>query len=406
NAPLTSGLEVQVLRARRVTLEADGSLRDLLTHAQRPEEILRECGLGLGANDQIRVDGAPWSAERPLPATEAPAERPSARLTLRRAVPIEVTVDGSRATLLTAAANVGEALRGEGILVYLGDLVRPSLGTPVSAGLQVYIEHSVPLGIQMDGQTVQTRTREQTVAQALAAEGVHLVGQDYVLPGLDAAVEPGLKVRVVRVREAFDVEQETIPFESVWEPDPELELDQQRLDHPGQVGLIKHRYKAVYEDDQLLDRSLEEVWVDQEPETRRVAYGTKIVTRELETPEGTVRYWRKVRVLATSYTAATSGKSRDHPQYGVTYLGWNMRAGIVAVDPTVIPMHTGVYVPGYGNGVAGDTGGAIKGRRIDLGYEEHQLALWYRWVDVYLLEPAPPRSQIRYVLPNWPVERR
>jgi 3D (Asp-Asp-Asp) domain-containing protein len=66
-----------------------------------------------------------------------------------------------------------------------------------------------------------------------------------------------------------------------------------------------------------------------------------------------------------------------------------MRHGIVAVDPRVIDLRSNVYVPGYGVGIAGDTGGAIKGRRIDLGYDDDNLILWYRWVDVHLLTPVP-----------------
>jgi hypothetical protein len=65
-----------------------------------------------------------------------------------------------------------------------------------------------------------------------------------------------------------------------------------------------------------------------------------------------------------------------------------------------------VYVPGYGPGVAGDTGGMVKGRHIDLGYDEDNLIPWYRWVDVYLLTPVPPEGEIRWVLPNWPREQR
>jgi 3D (Asp-Asp-Asp) domain-containing protein len=82
-----------------------------------------------------------------------------------------------------------------------------------------------------------------------------------------------------------------------------------------------------------------------------------------------------------------------------------MRGGIVAVDPRVINLGSSVYVPGYGVGFVGDTGGAIIGRRIDLGYDDDKLVDWYRWVDVYLLEPVPPSYQIRYLLPNWPRER-
>jgi 3D (Asp-Asp-Asp) domain-containing protein len=76
------------------------------------------------------------------------------------------------------------------------------------------------------------------------------------------------------------------------------------------------------------------------------------------------------------------------------------------VDPKVIPIGSWVYVPGYGKAIAGDTGSSILGRHIDLGFPDDQpLPHWYQWVDVYLLTPAPPRDNVRYVLPNWPQER-
>ena len=53
--------------------------------------------------------------------------------------------------------------------------------------------------------------------------------------------------------------------------------------------------------------------------------------------------------------------------------------GIIAVDPSVIPLGTRMYVPGYGYGVAADTGGAIKGDRIDLCFDTLSEALsWGR----------------------------
>jgi 3D (Asp-Asp-Asp) domain-containing protein len=71
----------------------------------------------------------------------------------------------------------------------------------------------------------------------------------------------------------------------------------------------------------------------------------------------------------------------------------------------VIDLRSQVYVPGYGQAIAGDTGGSILGKHIDLGFDEDRPPLWYRWVDVYLLTPAPPWYEIRYVLPQWPQER-
>ena len=65
-----------------------------------------------------------------------------------------------------------------------------------------------------------------------------------------------------------------------------------------------------------------------------------------------------------------------------------MRAGkgVIAVDPKVIKLRSKVYIPGYGMAVAGDTGGAIKGNIIDLGFDDAKTAGWKaRFIDIYLL---------------------
>ncbi|MFK2826372.1 LysM peptidoglycan-binding domain-containing protein [Bacillus sp. B190/17] len=73
---------------------------------------------------------------------------------------------------------------------------------------------------------------------------------------------------------------------------------------------------------------------------------------------------KTLTVTATAYTAECAGCS------GVTATGINLNANrnakVIAVDPNVIPLGSKVYVEGYGTAVAGDTGGAIKGNRIDL----------------------------------------
>jgi 3D (Asp-Asp-Asp) domain-containing protein len=71
-----------------------------------------------------------------------------------------------------------------------------------------------------------------------------------------------------------------------------------------------------------------------------------------------------------------------------TALGWQAGYGIVAVDPRVIPLRTRLYIPGYGYAVAGDTGGAIRGSRIDLGFNTYRDARQFgrRNVTVYLLQ--------------------
>ena len=60
--------------------------------------------------------------------------------------------------------------------------------------------------------------------------------------------------------------------------------------------------------------------------------------------------------------------------------------GVIAVDPKVIKMRSNLYIPGYGKAVAGDTGGAIKGKIIDLGFDDAKTAGWYaHYIDIYLM---------------------
>ncbi len=298
--------------------------------------------------------------------------------------------------LYTTAATVGEALYRAGVMLYRGDYVEPALGERVRRDLAVRIERSTPVTVEVDGKLLRTRTHRERVDEVLADLGIVLTGEDYTTPTLESHLAEGVTIRVVRVTERFIIEEQPIPFQSVWQPDPELEIDNQRLLQEGAPGTLQRRVRIRYEDGHEVGRTVEAEYVSVPPTTKIMGYGTKIVIRTLETPYGPIEYWRVIRMLATSYSPATSGTSPSAPWYGRTATGMRAGYGIVAVDPRLINLRSQVYVPGYGIAIAGDTGGAIKGRRIDLGYDDDNLVLWYRWVDVYLLTPVP--GNIDYTL--------
>jgi 3D (Asp-Asp-Asp) domain-containing protein len=264
--------------------------------------------------------------------------------------------------------------------------------------MSISVERSTPVTVRVDGRTIRTRTHRERVGDVLADLGIALTGQDYALPPVDARLGEDATVDVIRVSERFLIEQEPIPFQSEWRPDPDLEIDHQRLLQEGSPGVRERRIRVRYENGHEISRTVENEYVAVAPTTKVQGYGTKIVVRTVSTPSGPVDYWRNIRMLATSYSASTAGTSSSSDWYGRTATGMTMRKGIVAVDPRVINLRTKVYVPGYGIGLAGDTGGAIKGKRIDLGFDDSNLELWYRWVDVYLLTPVPPAGQIDYTL--------
>lgn len=84
------------------------------------------------------------------------------------------------------------------------------------------------------------------------------------------------------------------------------------------------------------------------------------------------RYSKVISMVATAYCPCNQC---NYPYGGQpSYIGLPLGQGIVAVDPKVIPLGTRLYVEGYGDAIAADTGNAIVGNRIDLCYPNHQAA--------------------------------
>ncbi|MEK4298442.1 LysM peptidoglycan-binding domain-containing protein [Oceanobacillus sp. FSL W8-0428] len=100
-----------------------------------------------------------------------------------------------------------------------------------------------------------------------------------------------------------------------------------------------------------------------------------------ESPQG-----QTISVEATAYTAGCNGCS------GVTATGVDLNADpnakVIAVDPSVIPLGSKVYVEGYGYATAADTGGAIQGNKIDLHVptKEEALSFGRQQVNVTIVE--------------------
>ena len=416
---IENGLRVTVERPRPFRITADGREIVVSSWAGTLADLLADAGIAFDRHDQVIINDAPGAWDEaistgPVQLSEPPFGRGRAWDQIgREPLPIEInrsyllTVDDGSIpyTIRTMAETVGEALRDAEITIYLGDHIQPSLGTPVSTGLRVRILRSTPISLFADGRLHKTRSLSRTVGDALTEIGVGLSGLDEVLPSLDAPLYPDIQITIFRVVEEIDLEEEFAPYETVFVGDPNLLIDTRHVS-PGAEGITRRRYRIRFEDGQEISRTMEDVWVAQEPRQQVISYGQKIVPQTFLNEAGEeIVYWRRIRMRATSYSASTAGVPTSVPWYGITRTGDAMRKGVVAVDPKLIPLRSRVYVPGYGYGDALDTGTAIQSKRIDLGYDDHNLELWSKWVDVYLLWPPPPEHQIVWLVPNSPIEQ-
>lgn len=98
---------------------------------------------------------------------------------------------------------------------------------------------------------------------------------------------------------------------------------------------------------------------------------TERVSHDLSSRSSSVPRPVVVKAVVTAYTKDDPGMDGR----GITYTGTKARRGVAAVDPEVIPLGSVLFVPGYGYARAEDTGGAIKGNRIDLYFESKDEAI-------------------------------
>jgi len=133
------------------------------------------------------------------------------------------------------------------------------------------------------------------------------------------------------------------------------------------------------------------------PKEKNVAEMIRLSAQDNHSPEDTIRVMEnnfpKRRVVATGYTAGreSTGKSKDHPEYGITYSGVEASRDVystIAADLNEFPLGTILYIPEYGYGVVADKGSAIKGNKIDLYYQtvDDVYEEWgKRELDVYII---------------------
>jgi uncharacterized protein YabE (DUF348 family) len=389
---LNQGDSIEVLRARLVLIEVDGEASWVFTAQDAPLAIIADAGLSIDEGDRLWVDGVRFASE-----FAHSQERPS-QLRLRRAVPLTLDIDGEVSAIRSAAPTLGEALWENGIELMDGDELEPSPETSLSSHLGIFLRRSRPVWIEIDGGMVGARVVAATVGEALDIAGVALVGQDYSVPGINETLPENGNIMVVRVHEQVLLEQQPIPFGSYYQPAPEIEIDNTELLSTGAYGLRATRVRVRFENGIETGRTVEGEWVVREPEPRIVGYGTKIVIRTLNTPDGPVEYWRAVEMFATSYYPCGIGGGPTVCSY-FTRSGMPVAKGVVALLPEWYRYLalTQVYVPGYGLGTVGDTGCGIAGRHwIDLAYEDHDYVSWASYEIVYFLTPVP--ASIMWIL--------
>ena len=264
------------------------------------------------------------------------------------------------------------------------------------SGARLVIRKGRNFMVSVDGNVEIVTTTKKTVREAFEEAGIMITDADRIEPSLDEVVAEGMQVDVYRVTYQQITVDEEIPFKSKEAADKSLDKGKTKIKVKGQNGLRRAVYNITTENGVEVKRELVSRVTVKEPVTQIVSVGAaEKLKKTSSTPKKSVTtnagkslsYSKKLTVTATAYTDSSGNK---------TAAGMKPQYGVIAVDPKVIPLGTKLYVEStddgkswtYGYCVAGDTGGAIKGNKIDLFYNSESECSRFgrRTAIVYVLE--------------------
>jgi resuscitation-promoting factor RpfB len=296
--------------------------------------------------------------------------------------------DGLTETIETRAATADELLTERGVVRAPEDALSVDPASQIVDGETVVYKAAVPVTVVVDGTPIVLRTAADDVATLLKAQGVAYDRHDRVSPAPSSSLGQDSVVTVTHVDSWTETVRKHLAAKTVKRWAFTLAAGRSKVVDPGRPGIAEVAYAVTRTPDRPSVRRTALVSrVIRAPRARIVAEGigeyTALSTLATRGIEGTLRLANSaLSMVATAYTASCAGCS------GMTAIGRPAGHGIVAVDPRVIPLGTHMFIPGYGHAVAGDTGGAIRGNRIDLGFDSNAQANQFgrRSVMVYLIK--------------------
>ncbi|WP_079914909.1 3D domain-containing protein [Paenibacillus sp. 32352] len=322
---------------------------------------------------------------------------------------VTVVVNGEETVVYTKQWDLKHLLDEQGVTVGEHDRLSAALDSKVKSGDRITIEHARPIQLTADGETKTLYTVQKTVGGALNDLQVQVGELDKVTPVVDAELPDSGEIQIVRVTKEVEEVQEKIAYDVVKKNDPQLVKGKEQVVQEGQEGLVVKKKEKMYEDGKLVSEEVVDQKVQSESVNKIVAVGTKnpVVVLSASSPNlqevtkggvsfGVKQVINNVTLTAYSAGAASTGKSTEHPQYGLTSTGTRVTEGrTIAVDPKVVPLGWWVYIDGLGFRRAEDTGSAVKGNIIDVYFDSNDYANRFglkRGYTVYVIGPKKPTA--------------
>ncbi|MFC0014579.1 MULTISPECIES: G5 and 3D domain-containing protein [Allobacillus] len=362
---------------KEVTVLAGEEKHETNTMAKTVEEVLNELGVERDEHDYLSEDLTKELED-------------GMEIELDYSNEVVVTIDDETETYHTFANTAEEFLEEENIEVNEHDHLSFDLEEELSDGRHLAISKAFEVVINDGGEKKTVMTTGQTIQSLLAKEGIKLTELDQLNMEPTKELESNEIIKITRVDKEKKTYDEIIPYNTKTESDDSLEKGKTRIVQKGKEGKKVQTFEITYKNGEEVFRELVSEEITEESQNRVVAQGTK------EPPKQTVAKKSSNNVQQTSAKSESTVKTKEtNQEEGQTMIvqataystnnpslsthtatGIDLRSNprVIAVDPSVIPLGSKVWVEGYGMAIAGDTGGAIKGKKIDIHFSSYEKA--------------------------------
>ncbi|EPB9286631.1 resuscitation-promoting factor [Listeria monocytogenes] len=357
-----------------ITIVNAGEKIESRTHAKTVSEALDEAGIKVSERDEI-APGKNAEIKDGMEIKYLPARQ------------ITINDNGTKKDVWSTKANVADLLKDENITTRPQDVLNVALDTKLKNGLEVNINRAIQLSLQNGAKKDTVWTTKTKVSDLLAEKNIKLDQDDRVSPAKDSNLKEKMTVEVTYVNSKAEKKNEQVKFETVYKEDDSLNKGVEKVVQEGKNGKKVVEYKVTFENGKEKKRDVIKENVTSNKTDKLVVRGTK--EKVVATPVSNVSTSSATSSSSSSASSTPSGgktykmESTAYSGGGTTAYGINLSANpglkVIAVDPRIIPLGSKVWVEGYGEAIAGDTGGAIKGNIVDVYFpNESQCYSWGR----------------------------
>jgi len=305
---------------------------------------------------------------------------------------ITVVIDGKSTKLVTYQKTYGSALNKSNINIDIKDKVDKDLNSETVNNGVIIITRAVNLKVFVDNKELNIKSAEKNIDLMLAAQKISLNPADKVSPAKETKLSKGMGVTITRVKSTTINQSKFIAFKTVIKNDNGILKNQRNISQNGVNGVKSITLNIIYENGKEVARKIIKETLVKQPKNKIIVQGTMPTitfsrgdssadSNKIRNVSTSNTSGRTIAVKATAYSAF-GGANNTYTASGQKAVRDPNGYSTIAVDPRVIPLGTRLYVEGYGNAIASDTGSAIKGNYIDLFFNTNQEACGWGVHDV------------------------